>query len=109
MFQNIREQDVVELPPVRKAIRFDIVAMKGVVIGAGLCCSNSIALDSREVMAFLPQDPAQVAGGAANVENAHGLSFSLELFQDPVMAAVLKILKDVATLRFSRRSQYTLR
>src|ERR1700720_4509244 len=98
MFQHVCEQDVVELAAVRKAKRFDIVEMKSVVIGAGLSRCNSVALDSGKVMTFFSQEPAQVAGGTADVENADGPSFLLELFQDPVMAAVFKILKDVATL-----------
>jgi hypothetical protein len=100
MFQNIGEQDVVELPAVRKAKGFDIALMKGVVIGASVLCRRRIALDSSEMVTSFSQDLSQVAGGTADVENADRFSFLFQFFQDPIMAAVFKILKDVARLWF---------
>ena len=101
MFQNICEQDVVELPAVRKAEGFDIVHVKKVVIGAGLFCCGSVALDSSDVMTSFAQDFSEVARSTADVENADRLSLLLKLFQNPVMATVLKSFKRVATLWFS--------
>ena len=101
MFQNICEQDVVELPAVREAKGFDIVEMKSVVIDAGFTCCGGIAFDSGNVMASFSQDLSEVAGSTADVENADRLSFLFKFFQNPIMAAVLKVLKDVAVLELS--------
>src|ERR1700674_5037600 len=96
MFQNICEQNVVELLPVRKFERFDIGHLKRVVAGPGSFRGSSVALDSRDVMTSLPQNLAQITAGAPDVKNVDRLSFMLQRFQDPVVAAVLKILKFVS-------------
>src|SRR5690349_12775577 len=108
MFQDVREQDVIEDPAVREGEGFNIGAVKDVVVTAGLFCGCGIALDSGDGMALLLQYFSQIAVSTTDIENAEGLFFLLELSQNPVMATVLKILKDVAAMRISMASQQTL-
>src|SRR5579864_9437286 len=103
MLQDVREEDVIEDPAIREGKGFDIGAMKDVVVSAGLFCTRRIALDSRDDVALLLQDLPQIAISTADVENAERFFFLVKLSQNPVVAAVLEILKGVAALRISMR------
>ena len=108
MLQNIGKEDVIEDMAIRKREGFDIGPVKNVIVSASFFRSFRMTFDSGDRVSLFLQDLSQIAVRTTDIENAERIPLPFDFFQDPVVATVLEILKDVAALRISPGSQYTL-
>lgn len=99
VFEDVSEQNVVELSAVRKLEGFQIRQLKRIVEALCFFRYYRIVLDAKNRMATGSQYLSQIAAGSPDIENLEAILFRLEDFQDPVMAAVLEGLKFIAKTR----------